>query len=27
MLGGMVGGIALAVMTPMYALTQSIAES
>jgi type IV pilus assembly protein PilC len=26
-LGGMVGGIALAVMTPMYALTQSIAES
>lgn len=27
MLGGMVGGIALAVITPIYALTQSIAES
>ncbi len=26
-LGGMVGGIALAVITPIYALTQSIAES
>lgn len=25
-LGGMVGGIALAVMTPMYALTQSVSE-
>ena len=27
MLGGMVGGIALAVMMPLYALTQSVAES
>ncbi len=27
MLGGMVGGIALAVITPIYALTQSISES
>lgn len=27
MLGGMVGGIALAVITPIYTLTQSIAES
>ena len=27
LLGGMVGGIALAVMMPMYSLTQSIAES
>jgi type IV pilus assembly protein PilC len=26
-LGGMVGGIALAVMMPLYALTQSVAES
>jgi type II secretory pathway component PulF len=26
-LGGMVGGVALAVITPIYALTQSISES